>query len=58
MFLWSRKVQNTGTAVVNITVNRLFCVAGNGEADQITLVGGKKEMPSGPSARSCRAAAP
>lgn len=54
MFLWSKNVQNTGTAVVN----RLFCVAGNGEADQIALAGGKKGMPSGPSARSCRAAAP
>lgn len=58
MFLWSRKVQNTRTAVANITVKRIFCLIGNGEAGQVALVGERKEMPSGPSARSRRAAAP
>ena len=36
----------------------MFGLIDNGEADRVALVGGKQEMPSKPSARSCWAAAP
>ena len=58
MYLWSTKVQNTCTAVMNITVNMMFCLIGNGEADRVALVEGKQEMPSEPGARSHGAATP
>lgn len=40
---------------MNITVSMMFCLIGNGEADQVALVRGK---PSERGARSCWAAVP
>lgn len=43
---------------MTITVNTMFCLIGNGEAEQVALAGGKQEMLSDPGASSCWAAVP